>query len=287
MALGRRSKSLLAVGGLVVSAAVLANGLSGSGDGETSVAHAGERPAASEAAPSPTSAVGSADATPVEPRPAGRLAGLTAAAAARQEVLDGAMNAGGAASVDEPLPAPAARAATDDGLDWTELFRTLREREEEAGSAADAAGAPVTEAPAAAAAEAPSGPDEVEPSAPAARADPLHALVGRSLRGVLAGPAGGLALLDGQVLRPGDSVPGSDFVLASVQRDRITLTHAGLAEPVTLLLAPMSPAVAAPTTSPTSTTPAPSAQAATAPAPVPASPPATALPATTEGSTHG
>lgn len=159
-----------------------------------------------------------------------------------------------AASIDTSRPAPGSEARGEGDLDWAELFQQLLAKEQDREASADVDSSPPSE-------------DEDEDSfddlgdepvvaePPPPPADPTVVLSSMSLRGVLAGPDGGMALLDGHMLRKGDVVPGTDFEIMRIRRDRIELMHPQLSAPVRMLLAPFTrapvgtPAVSTPGTS--------------------------------------
>jgi hypothetical protein len=159
-----------------------------------------------------------------------------------------------AASMDTPRPAPEPEARGEGDLDWAELFQQLLQKEQDRATAEAVEANPSTDDD-----EDDDSLDDlgnellaVESAPPP---DPTLVLSSMALRGVLAGPDGGMALLDGHMLRKGDIVPGTDFEIMRIRRDRIELMHPQLSAPVRMLLAPFTrapvgtPAVSTPTTS--------------------------------------
>jgi hypothetical protein len=64
-------------------------------------------------------------------------------------------------------------------------------------------------------------------------------LAGHRLCGVVQSADGGVALIDGRLLRVGDTLPGTDLMLAAIEDDRVLLRTADRAAVVPLLLDPM------------------------------------------------
>lgn len=181
---------------------------------------------------------------PVQDEPAGLLAGLAAAMAparAALEQADGSL---------PPTLAANAAPGREGSMDWTALFQDLIQRERGLelaleGTLTGGSVAPTGDGQISTASEAQFAP-------PPPPVDPTLALTGVSLRGILSGPSGGMVLLDGHVLRRGDAIPGTRFVLSELGSDRVRLIHPDLDEPVQLMLAPMARSTASPSSVPAS-----------------------------------
>lgn len=256
----------LALGGLLVSAGVLTYGLSSVQDEDSAALHDGERAAASGivggeldlsldpfAAASPAPSRGASAGSERDAGRGGVFGGLDALSSARDELRsaqDAAASAGGTVLPGQgPSPSTGVLAASGNGgTDWTALFEQLLEREQgggmqdsDASRASDGgAGGSPDALVSSLAGESADDDAALRQAPPPPPPDPMPALRSMALRGVVAGVDGGIALLDGNMLRPGDTVPGTLFVLETVKRDRVVLSHRDLLEPVQLMLSPMT-----------------------------------------------
>jgi hypothetical protein len=248
MPAGDKQKLMIAIGGLAIALAVLGIGLS-MGDAETKAPdHGGDVPAVSDPAladPPGSEPDDERSDGPVDD-PAQEPVGLPSASAMTRPDggLDPAPGAEEALLPDHPQPQageldPVSSELTDlanTPLDWAALFQQLNEKEnggdEQDPAVAFDLSALIDDSPE-------DEEDQTSAPAPAPVVDPTRALSGMALRGVIAGQDGGIALLDGYMLRRGDVIPGTEFVVRTIRRDRILLEHPSLPSPVNMPLAPL------------------------------------------------
>jgi|GEM_PF-6118693 len=150
-------------------------------------------------------------------------------------MIDSAPGSGPSPNLEASAPSGLS-SSDDDSVDWARMFEDLLERQHPDSDPLPLDTAPLEALEVLSAAG--SEPPGIPPLAPAV--DPTLALASMELRGVLAGPTGGVALLDGYLLRPGDAVPGTRFEVVEIHRDRVELTHPDLSQPVRMLLEPLS-----------------------------------------------